>query len=42
MLRKSRFSRNPYFQPHPMHSVFSLIAALVLFGMMVWTILWMR
>ena len=42
MLRKSRLSRNPYFHSHPMHSAFALIAALVLFGMMVWTILWMR
>ncbi len=43
MLRtKNRFARNPYFHFHPMHSTFSLIAALVLFGLMVWTLLWMR
>ncbi len=43
MLRtKNRFARNPYFHFHPMHSTFSLIAALVLFGLMVWTLVWMR
>jgi hypothetical protein len=29
----SRFERNPYFHFHPMHSIFSLIAATVLLGL---------
>jgi len=43
MLRsKSQCSRNPYFHSHPMHSAFSLFAAMVLFGLMVGTIMWMH
>jgi hypothetical protein len=43
MLRtRSRFDRNPYFHFHPMHSAFSLIAALVLFALIVWTITWLK
>jgi hypothetical protein len=29
----SRFGRSPYFHFHPMHSIFSLIAATVLLGL---------
>jgi hypothetical protein len=37
MLRtNNRFSRNPYFHFHPLHSAFSLIGALVLFVLLVW------
>ena len=28
--------RNPYFRFHPMHSVFSLLAALILLGIVAW------
>ena len=33
---RHRFARNPYFQFHPLHTVFSLLGALLLFGMLVW------
>lgn len=33
---RHRFPRNPYFQFHPLHTVFSLLGALLLFGMLVW------
>jgi hypothetical protein len=35
---RNRSPRNPYFHFHPMHSTFSLIAALVLFGLIAWTV----
>ena len=38
---RNRFARNPYFQFHPLHSTFSLLAALVLFGLLAWFITWM-
>lgn len=28
--------RNPYFRFHPMHSVFSLLATLILLGIVAW------
>ena len=28
--------RNHYFQFHPLHTLFSLLAALILFGLLVW------
>ena len=31
---RNRFSRNPYFHFHPLHSVFALIAVLVFFGLL--------
>jgi hypothetical protein len=31
-----RLHRNPYFQFHPFHTLFSLVGALVLFGLLVW------
>lgn len=34
MLYRNRHPRNPYFQFHPMHSIFSLTAALILLGLM--------
>ena len=33
---KNRLTRNPYFHFHPLHNPFSVVAALVLFGLMVW------
>jgi hypothetical protein len=36
---KSRFARNPYFHFHPLQSLFSLIAALVLLSALVWLVL---
>jgi hypothetical protein len=39
---RSRFERNQYFHFHPMHSAFSLIAATVLLGMVVWFLLTIR
>jgi hypothetical protein len=32
---KDRWKRNPYFHFHPMHNLYSLVMAVVLFGMMV-------
>jgi len=34
MLFRNRHARNPYFHFHPMHSAFSLIAALILLGLL--------
>jgi hypothetical protein len=39
---RNRFDRNQYFHFHPMHSLFSLIAATALSGMVVWFLLPMR
>ncbi len=39
---RSRFDRNQYFHFHPMHSLYSLIAATALLGMVVWFLLSMR
>ena len=33
---RNRLSRNPYFQFHPLHSLFSLLGALILFGLLIW------
>jgi hypothetical protein len=33
---KHRLTRNPFFHFHPLHNLFSLVAALILFGLMVW------
>ena len=33
---RHRLSRNPYFHVHPLHTAFSLLGALILFGMMIW------
>ena len=40
MLYRYRHTRNPYFQFHPMHSAFSLIAALILLGLLAWFMTW--
>jgi len=39
---RNRFDRDQYFHFHPMHSLFSLIGATALLGMMVWFLLTMR
>jgi len=31
-----RLNRNPYFHFHPLHAAFSVIGALLLFGLLVW------
>lgn len=33
---RHRFGRNPYFQFPPLHSLFSVLGALILFGLLVW------
>ncbi len=33
---RHRLSRNPYFQFHPLHTAFSLLGALLIFGMLIW------
>jgi len=33
---RNRLARNPYFHFHPLHTLFSLVAAVILFGLMVW------
>jgi hypothetical protein len=33
---RHRLARNPYFHFHPFHSAFSVLGALILFGMLVW------
>jgi len=33
---RHRLNRNPFFHFHPFHTLFSLIATLLLFGLMVW------
>ncbi|HUD66519.1 MAG TPA: hypothetical protein VMQ17_18175 [Candidatus Sulfotelmatobacter sp.] len=33
---RHRFNRNPYFQFHPMHTLFSLVGAVIMFGLLVW------
>jgi uncharacterized membrane protein len=34
--------RNEYFRFHPMQSLYSLIAALVLLGLLAWVVTWYR
>jgi len=33
---RHRLNRSPFFHFHPFHTLFSLIATLLLFGLMVW------
>jgi hypothetical protein len=33
---KYRVTHNPYFQFHPLHSLFSLLGALILLGLLMW------
>ncbi len=34
--RHQRFQRNSLFQFHPLHTMFSLLGALILFGLLIW------
>jgi hypothetical protein len=36
LVSRHRLTRNPYFQFHPLHALFSLVGALILFGLLVW------
>lgn len=33
---RHRFQRNPLFQFHPLHTLFSVLGALILFGLLIW------
>jgi len=33
---RHRFNRNPYFHFHPLHSLYALLGAVILFGLLVW------
>ena len=33
---RHRLLRNPYFRFHPLHTAFSFLGALILFGMLIW------
>ena len=35
---RHRLNRNPYFHFHPLHTLFSLVGALILFGVLVWVL----
>jgi hypothetical protein len=36
LVARHRFSRSPFFQFHPLHTLFSLLGALILFGLLIW------
>jgi len=36
LVARNRLTRNPYFHFHPLHTLFSLIGTLLLFGLLVW------
>jgi hypothetical protein len=36
LVSRNRLSRNPLFHFHPLHTAFSLIGALILFGLLIW------
>jgi hypothetical protein len=36
LVARHRFTRNPYFHFHPLHSLFSLLSALIFFGLLAW------
>jgi hypothetical protein len=36
LMARRRPARNPYFHFHPLHSLFSLLGALILFGLLAW------
>lgn len=38
LISRHRLTRNPYFHFHPLHTAFSLLTALILFGMLVWVL----
>jgi hypothetical protein len=33
---RHRLTRDPYFHFHPLHTLFSLVASLILFALLVW------
>jgi hypothetical protein len=33
---RHRFNRNPLFHFHPLHTLFSLMGALILFALLIW------
>jgi len=33
---RHRLPRNPYFHFHPLHTAFSLLGAILLFGLLIW------
>jgi len=33
---RQRFPRDPYFHFHPLHTLFSLLSAIVLFALLAW------
>jgi len=33
---RHRSPRNPFFQFHPLHTMFSVLSALILFGLLIW------
>jgi hypothetical protein len=33
---RHRLTRNPYFHFHPLHTLFSQLGALILFGLLAW------
>lgn len=35
---RHRFNRNSYFHFHPLHTLFSLTGAVILFGLLVWVL----
>ncbi|HZW95945.1 MAG TPA: hypothetical protein VFF64_23570 [Candidatus Eremiobacteraceae bacterium] len=36
MLARHHPMRNPYFHFHPLHFLFSMLAAVIVFGLMMW------
>ncbi len=36
LVSRNRLARNPYFHFHPLHTLFSLVAAIVLIGLVMW------
>ncbi|HTS36281.1 MAG TPA: hypothetical protein VMH04_11445 [Candidatus Solibacter sp.] len=36
LISRHRLTRDSYFHLHPLHSLFSLVTALILFGLIVW------
>lgn len=35
---RHRLTRNPYFHFHPLHTLFSLLGTVILFGLLVWVL----
>jgi hypothetical protein len=38
MFARHRLTRNPYFSFHPLHTLFALMGALILLGMIAWVL----